>query len=73
MGSILMDGTYCNLLQPDGNGWQKGQLKICLEFIPEGCDPIVMEEKPIETHSSPLDEIRQLANELKAMTSIEQN
>ncbi len=48
----LIDGTTCNLLQPDGKGWQKGKLKICFEFIPE---------EPEDRHS-PLDEIRQLSN-----------
>jgi hypothetical protein len=49
----LIDGTTCNLLQPDGKGWQKGKLKICFEFIPEES----------EDRHSPLDEIRQLSNE----------
>jgi KGK domain len=51
--NILTDGTTCNLLQPDGKGWQKGKLKLCFEFIPE---------EPEDRHS-PLDEIRQLSNE----------
>jgi KGK domain len=71
--SILIDGTDILLLQPDAKGWQKGSLKICFEFTPEGGDSIINEEKSIEPNLSPLDEIRQLANELTAMTSIEQN
>jgi hypothetical protein len=69
----LLNGTECSLLQPNEQGWQKGKLKICFEFIPDESDAVVAEEKPVESHSSPLDEIRQLANELTAMTAIEQN
>ncbi len=69
----LLNGTECTLLQPNEKGWQKGKLKICFEFIPEE-DPVATQEKPLETHLSPLDEIRQLSNELTSMTSsIEQN
>jgi KGK domain len=71
--NALLSGINCSLLQIDGKGWQKGKLKICFEFIPEENESIVIEEKIPETHTSPLDEIRQLANELTAMTSIEQN
>jgi KGK domain len=71
--SLLIDGTDVLLLQPDAKGWQKGTLKICFEFTPEGEDPVVNEEKSVEPNLSPLDEIRQLANELTAMTAIEQN
>jgi hypothetical protein len=69
----LINGTDCNLLQPDGKGWQKGQLKMCFEFIPEENEPVVMQTAPVETHRSPLDEIRQLSNELTSGISIEQN
>jgi KGK domain len=74
VANILIDGTNVSLLQPDGKGWQKGKIKLCFEFIPEEDEPIATQEKPVESHSSPLDEIRQLANELTSMTSaIEQN
>jgi KGK domain len=69
----LLSGINCNLLQPDGTGWQKGRLKICFEFIPEESENAVTEEKLAEAHTSPLDEIRQLSNELTSMVSIEQN
>ena len=59
----LLSGINCNLLQLDGKGWQKGKLKICFEFIPE-------EPDLVETHSSPLDEIRQLSTELTSMVSL---
>ena len=69
---VFDDGLKCNLLQPDGKGWQKGKLKICFEFTPEEPEPAATQEK-VETHSSPLDEIRQLSNELASVGSIEQN
>ena len=43
------------------------------EFTPEEPEPIAIQDNPVEAHSSPLDEIRQLANELASVGSIEQN
>jgi KGK domain len=71
--NMLMNGTDCNLLQPDGKGWQKGKLKICFEFIPEESDVVVPQTKVAEINSSPLDEIRQLSNQIASVGSIEQN
>jgi KGK domain len=71
--NMLMNGTDCTLLQPDGKGWQKGKLKMCFEFIPEEAESLATQEKPVKTHSSPLDEIRQLATELASVGSIDQN
>jgi KGK domain len=73
IANILLNGTLCRLLQPDGKGWQKGTLKMCLEFIPEEPEAIEVQEKPVEMHQSPLDEIRQLSNELASVGSIEKN
>jgi hypothetical protein len=73
VANILTEGTSVSLLQPEGKGWQKGKLKICFEFIPEEPESIVTQKTPVETHRSPLDEIRQLANELASVGSIEQN
>nr|WP_269744608.1 KGK domain-containing protein [Chamaesiphon minutus] len=60
--NMLVDGSMCNLLQPDGKGWQKGKLKLCFEFIPEEPEPVAAQQTSVEAHPSPLDEIRQLAN-----------
>jgi uncharacterized protein (DUF4415 family) len=73
LATILLDGTLCNLLQTDGKGWQKGNLKICFEFTPEEPEPIAVQENSLEIHSSPLDEIRQLSNQLASAKSTEQN
>jgi KGK domain len=58
ISDAFLSGVNCNLLQPDGKGWQKGKLKVCFEFIPEEPDPLATQEKLTETHFSPLDEIR---------------
>jgi KGK domain len=55
---ILVNGTKVLFLQPDGKGWQKGQIKICFEFTPEEDEPVGTPEKQVETHRSPLDDIR---------------
>jgi hypothetical protein len=70
---ILLNGVNCNLLQLDRSGWQKGKLKICFEFIPEKNESVITQENVIEDYQSPLDEIRQLSNELASLGSIEQN
>ena len=47
--TVLIDpGVDCELLQPGSQGWQKGKLKICIEFIAEKL-----------THSSELDDFRE--------------
>ena len=32
---LLAEGVPCELLQPGAEGWQKGTIKIALEFFPE--------------------------------------
>jgi hypothetical protein len=56
--NMLVSGTTCNLLQPDGKGWQKGQIKICFEFIPQEIETVVTSENQAEIDRSPLDDIR---------------
>lgn len=73
VASILVDGTSISLLQPGSKGWQKGKLKLCFEFVPEEPEFLTTATDLIETKLSPLDEIRQLSNELTSMVSIEQN
>jgi KGK domain len=70
---VFDDGLECDLLQPDRIGWQKGKLKICFEFIPEQSESMPTESDSSKTHSSPLDEIRQLSNQIASVGSIEQN
>ncbi len=70
---FFAEGANCNLLQPDGKGWQKGKIKICFEFIPEENESVETQSDSVETHCSPLDKIRQLSNELASVGSIEQN
>jgi KGK domain len=61
---IFENDVDCNLLQPDSKGWQKGKLKICFQFTPEESESISTDGKSTESSHSPLDEIRQLANNL---------
>lgn len=62
--NCFTNGAVVSLLQPDGNGWQKGTLKICFELILEEDEPVATAENSIKTQCSSLDEIRQLANSL---------
>jgi KGK domain len=73
INSALFDGMTCNLLQSDGRGWQKGTLKMCLEFIPEETEVVEMQKEIVKTRVSPLDEIRQLSNQIASVGSIEQS
>ncbi|WP_310424455.1 KGK domain-containing protein [Chamaesiphon sp. VAR_48_metabat_135_sub] len=73
INNSLLSGISCNLLQPDGKGWQKGKLKMCFEFIPEEPEAVAKQEKPVMTHLSSLDQIRQLSNELASAKATEQN
>jgi KGK domain len=62
---FFTEGVNCNLLQPDGKGWQKGKLRICFEFTPENNENLVMaQDNSVKTPESSLDEIRQLTNSL---------
>jgi hypothetical protein len=36
----LTEGVPCKLLSPN-QGWQKGKVKICLQFIPEQAESIL--------------------------------
>jgi KGK domain len=65
----FMSGIDCEVLQPSKN-WQKGKVRICLEFIPEVeeeeeqlSSEEIEEAEEVEAESSPLDEIRKLAKE----------
>jgi KGK domain len=32
---LMDEGIECELLQPGSQGWQKGKVKVCIEFIPD--------------------------------------
>ena len=50
--NIFSDGSPCEILDPQSQGWKKGKLKakLVLEFIPD--------EPEVKQYESPLDEIR---------------
>jgi hypothetical protein len=55
----LKDGVPCEVLRVHGDGWQKGKLKLCIEFIPD--NPEAFQQKPSDAwvgQSSPLDDLR---------------
>jgi KGK domain len=64
-GSILSeDGIECEILQPDAQGWQKGIVRVSVEFLPI---PEVVESENLPENNgqaipeNPLDVIRQEA------------
>ncbi len=74
----LLAGMNCNLLQPDGTGWQKGKLKICFEFIAEQNNITIDREQSLEYHHFPLDEIhtdefQQRSNDFATGSVLDQN
>lgn len=52
---FLDEGVRCVVLQPHGDGWQKGTLKFRLEFTPE--ETISQPNKTDAVMSSPVDEM----------------
>jgi KGK domain len=64
----LFNGVNCDLLEPNGQGWQKGKIKILFEFMPEENEnqtsqPIVSSEQTQFMESS-LDGIRKTMSEV---------
>lgn len=56
-------GVECEVLKMDGYGWQKGKVRISLEFIPDEEEEILeanLEEESIlpKLPESPLDDLR---------------
>jgi KGK domain len=55
------DGTDCKILKPGAKSWQRGKVRISLEFEPENLEIEELENGNMPTHqlNSPLDDIRQ--------------
>ena len=56
------EGLECKILKPGAKGWQRGQVRITLEFAPEVLEVIeTVESSELENSKSesPLDDIRQ--------------
>lgn len=52
-------GVDCRVLRASGGGWQKGRLRLCLEFIPE--KPALKPEpkpEPVNDDPNSLDSLR---------------
>ncbi|HBE18503.1 MAG TPA: KGK family protein [Cyanobacteria bacterium UBA11149] len=58
------EGIDCEVLTCDGKGWQKGKVRLALEFIPD--EPEVEEisvSNQLFLPESPLDDLRQMMND----------
>jgi hypothetical protein len=55
------EGIDCKILKPGAKSWQRGKVRISLEFEPENLEIEESENGNISTHqlNSPLDDIRQ--------------
>jgi hypothetical protein len=64
-GSIFSeDGLECEILRPDAQGWQKGIVRVSVEFLPipeaTGSEPLLEnDEQSLSISENPLDVIRQ--------------
>lgn len=65
---FYQDGLQCEILRPDAQGWQKGIVRVSIEFMPtpdaveiESCPPQEIDEQSSSTVENPLDVIRQAA------------
>lgn len=56
----IQNGKQCEIIGPNTEGWIKGRVRICLEFIPDEPEP-----KPVKEPESPLDDLRQQVAQLK--------
>lgn len=55
------DGLDCKMLKPGAKSWQRGKVKLTLEFAPEDLEVETVESGNLENgkSESPLDDIRQ--------------
>lgn len=59
----LTEGIECKVLKPGAKSWQRGKVRITLEFCPEELevqDSSTRNESQVDSGSSPLDDIRQM-------------
>ncbi|OKH28445.1 KGK domain-containing protein [Chroogloeocystis siderophila] len=54
------EGIDCKLLKPGAKSWQRGKVRITLEFCPEELEVKDNNESPLNSDNSPLDDIRQM-------------
>jgi hypothetical protein len=57
------DGLECKILKPGAKSWERGKVRLTLEFTPEElevAETLENSELQINKASSPLDDIRQM-------------
>ncbi|MBE9190259.1 KGK family protein [Gloeocapsopsis crepidinum LEGE 06123] len=54
------EGIECKVLKPGAKSWQRGKVRITLEFCPEDLEIKDNNESPVISDNSPLDDIRQM-------------
>ncbi|PPS45760.1 KGK domain-containing protein [Chroococcidiopsis sp. TS-821] len=54
------EGIECKVLKPGAKSWQRGKVRITLEFCPEELEVKNNNELPVISDNSPLDDIRQM-------------
>lgn len=54
------EGIDCKLLKPGAKSWQRGKVRVTLEFCPEELEVKDSTELPVNSDNSPLDDIRQM-------------
>ncbi|MBV9386378.1 MAG: hypothetical protein JOZ78_08120 [Chroococcidiopsidaceae cyanobacterium CP_BM_ER_R8_30] len=57
------EGVECKILKPGAKRWQRGQVRLSLEFTPEALEDVETtenDESSASKSSSPLDDIRQM-------------
>jgi hypothetical protein len=53
------DGLDCKMLKPGAKSWERGKVRLTLEFAPEVLEVAEIDESENSKSESPLDDIRQ--------------
>lgn len=56
------EGVNCEVLKLDAKGWQKGKVKLAIEFCPDEPEIEEIQNDEILQPESPLDDLRQMIN-----------
>lgn len=54
------EGLECKMLKPGAKSWERGKVRLTLEFTPEELEVVETNESQVNKASSPLDEIRRM-------------
>jgi len=56
------EGIDCEVLKLDAQGWQKGKVRLAIEFCPDEPEIEETQNEEIPQPESPLDDLRQMIN-----------